>query len=443
MTDSTAAGGGNLSTNQRDLIAAARAAISRERLLERCRAIVDIPSPTGEELPLARHLARELEGMGAEATVQEMSDRQGNAVGRLRGTGDGAELLLYAPIDAAFSGNLEEDEPWLGREPRPDLALPARIEGGKVIGLAAENPKSYVACILETVEVLAGLGATLPGTITAGFGAGGMPTSGRPGLPAGIGHGAGCAHLLEHGVRPDVAIIVKPGYAVSWEEVGLSWHTVTVRGSLNYAGIRHRVPYRNPIVSAAAVIEALEAWFPVYTARHTDGLVSPQGSIGAIRAGGGALAAFVPPTCQLFLDVRVSPRSSPAEVSGELNSMLAELKTRLPDLDVESEMTVAIDGGATDPDSWIVQALVRAWEEREGRPHQPATGTSGATDAAILRGHGVPTARIGPPPAATPSPYPGFSMGVADGESMEALVSVLVHAVVDTATRRRADILDT
>ena len=193
--------------------------------------------------------------------------------------------------------------------------------------------------------------------------------------------------------------------------------TVTVGGTLNYTGIRHRVPYRNPIVVATKVIAALEEWFPEYTARHTDGFVSPQGSIGAIRAGGPDLSAFVPPTCELYLDIRVSPRSSPAEVSTELEALLARLRDENPDLDVRSEMTVAIDGTATPEDSWIVQSLVRAWEAQEGRPHQAATGTSGATDAAILRAHGIETARIGPPPPRTPSPYPGFSMGAADLEA--------------------------
>lgn len=438
MTDS-ASPAATLSSEQRDLLAAAQARISRDRLAERLRTIVDIASPTGEELGLAQHLARELEAIGCDASVQQIDERQGNAVGRLTGAGDGVDLLLYAPIDTAFSGNVAEDEPWLGPRPRADLALPARIEDGKVIGLGAENPKSYVACILEVVETLAGVGATLPGSLTAGFAGGGMPISGRPGLRRSIGHGTGCAYMLERGVRPDYAIIVKPGYAVSWEEVGLTWHTVTIRGALNYTGIRHRVPYRNPIVAAARVIDALEAWFPDYAERHTAGYVSPQGSIGAIRAGGADLSAFVPPTCELYLDIRVGPESSPREVRAELEAMIAELRPQLPDFELDTEMTVAIDGTATPEESWIVQSLIRAWEDREGRPHRAATGTSGATDVAIIRGHGIETARIGPPPPATPSPYPGFSMGVADVESMETLVSVLLHAVVDTLGRRRAD----
>ena len=411
--------------------------VSRERLAERLRQIVDIPSPTGEELALARHLAEELAAAGLAPEVQHIDDSQGNALGRYGGD-RGAELLLYAPTDTAFSGNPDEDRPWLGDRPGSDLRLPAVVEAGKVIGLGAENPKSFVAVILEAVTALAATRADVPGRVTAGFGAGGMPNSGRPGLARrDIGHGAGCRHLVEKAGRPDFAIIVKPGYAVSWEEVGLSWHTVRVRGLRNYTGIRHKVPWRNPIVDAARVIGRLEAWFPEYSARHTSGLVSPQGSVNAVRAGSGDLSAFVPELCELFLDIRVSPRSSPEQVAAELKSVLDGLCAEDPGLDLSAEMTVGIPGTHTPPESWIVGSLIRAWETAEGRRHQPPSGTSGATDAAILRGLGIPTARIGPPAPRTPNPPTGFSMGVADVESLERLTRLLLRAIVDTVTRSR------
>ncbi len=120
--------------------------------------------------------------------------------------------------------------------------------------------------------------------------------------------------------------------------------------------------------------------------------------------------------------------------------MLDEVRAANPDFEITSEMTVGIDGTSTPEGSWIVRSLIGAWEAQEGKAHQPARGTSGATDAAILRAHGIETARIGPPPPSTPSPYPGFSMGVADLGSMETLVSVLLRAAVDTLARPRAEI---
>ena len=46
----------------------------------------------------------------------------------------------------------------------------------------------------------------------------------------------------------------------------------------------------------------------------------------------------------------------------------------------------------TDP---IIQSTISIWEFLHGRSHEPFRVMSGATDANILRGLGVPTARIG------------------------------------------------
>src|SRR5919201_541081 len=97
------------------------------------------------------------------------------------------------------------------------------------------------------------------------------------------------------------------------------------------------------------------------------------------------------------------------QVKRELGEALAEIAAAHPGLEVDHEMILSIPGTHTDPRSWIVQSLMRAWERREGRPHTPITGTSGATDAAILRGRGIATARLGlprtqPPAAAAGTP---------------------------------------
>jgi hypothetical protein len=41
---------------------------------------------------------------------------------------------------------------------------------------------------------------------------------------------------------------------------------------------------------------------------------------------------------------------------------------------------------------------------------------------------------------ATPSPYPGFSMGVADVDSIARLTEVLVEAIVDLTTKTREEV---
>jgi hypothetical protein len=200
------------------------------------------------------------------------------------------------------------------------------------------------------------------------------------------------------------------------------------------------VPYRNPIVDAAIVIAGLEDWFPRYTAAHSDGLVAPQGSIGAVQGGWPHKPAFVPAATDVYVDLRVSPRCDPMQVKRELGQALAEIRSSNPGLEVEHEMILSIPGTHTDPSNWIVQSLMRAWEWREGRPHQPIFGTSGATDAAILRSRGIPTARLGLPRTPPPANYPGFSMGAVTPAAMKRLTECLVYAVIDTCTRDRSEV---
>ncbi len=293
-----------------------------------------------------QHLAE----AGLESTYQPIDDEQGNAIGRLRGSGEGPDLLLYAPTDTAFSGDPEEELPWLGSSVRADLAPHGVLQDDYVIGLGAENPKAYVTCVVAAALAVKRAGIPLRGSLLVGLGAGGMPTNRRPGVNrANAGQGNGCSFMLEQGARGDFAILAKPGYAVSWEEVGLCWFKVR-----------------------------------------------------------------------------------------ELGQALAEIQAAHPGLEVEHEMILSIPGTRTDPRNWIVQSLMRAWEHREGQPHTPITGTSGATDAAILRGRGIPTARLGLPRTPPHPAYPGFSMGAATPAAMQRLTECLIYSIVDTCTRDRA-----
>jgi len=428
-----------LSTEQQTWLERAWRALQPTELTELDRALTSIPSPTGQERAIAEFLVQHLAEAGLESTYQPIDDEQGNAIGRLRGSGEGPDLLLYAPTDTAFSGDPEEELPWLGSSVRADLAPHGVLQDDYVIGLGAENPKAYVTCVVAAALAVKRAGTPLRGSLLVGLGAGGMPTNRRPGVNrANAGQGNGCSFMLEQGARGDFAILAKPGYAVSWEEVGLCWFKVRVRGRLGYTGIRHIVPYKNPIVDAATVIAGLEEWFPRYSARHTSGLVAPQGSIGAIRGGWTHKPAFVPAATDLYVDIRVSPRSDPLQVKRELGQALAEIQAAHPGLEVEHEMILSIPGTRTDPRNWIVQSLMRAWEHREGQPHTPITGTSGATDAAILRGRGIPTARLGLPRTPPHPAYPGFSMGAATPAAMQRLTECLIYSIVDTCTRDRA-----
>lgn len=440
MTGAGTTGLEGLDDRRRAWVADAWSHVTADRLRDLVTGLVDVPSPTGDEAPLAEHIAATLEDSvpGGRAGVQPIDDRQAGAWARLPGDGGGADLLLYAPIDTLTVGDENEDVPGIGPRLRPDMRPRARVDGDLVIGLGASNPKGHAACVMMAVEAIARAGVPLAGDLLAGFGAGGMPTNARPGQARrNVGHGVGCSYLLEQGLWGDFAVIAKPGWTVSWEEVGLAWFEVTVHGTHTYVGSRHRLPYDNAIARAGQVAQRLEEWFVRYAERHTDGLVAPQGIVASVRGGWPRMAAVTPASCTLLADLRLSPRTTPAQARREFGAALEEIRAGLGDVELTWDMVLAIPGTHTDPEAWVCRSAVAGWEAFEGRAHEAVRDTSGATDANILRGRGMPTVRIGMPKV-TEAPFEiDFAMGMntVDVRAMAKLTRHLVRTAIDTVTR--------
>ncbi|TDC46535.1 deacylase [Actinomadura sp. KC345] len=417
--------------------------VTAERLRELIVGLVDVPSPTGDEGPLAAHIAATLDKAGCAARVQPLDDRQANAWARLDGDGTGPDLMLYAPIDTLTAGEASEDVPWIGPGLRPDMLPRAVVDGDLVMGLGASNPKGHAACVMMAAEAIGSAGIPLTGDLIAAFGAGGMPANARPAGPRlNTGQGVGCSFLLEQGVWADYAVIAKPGWTVSWDEVGLVWFEVTVHGTHTYVGSRHRLPYENAVARAGLVAQRLEEWFAEYAERHTEGTVAPQGVVSSIRGGWPRMAAVTPAACTMRVDLRIGPRTPPMQAKREFMAAVDAIRAENPGLAVDAEMILAIPGSASDPGGPVCRSAIAAWEAVEGREHEVIRGNSGATDANILRNRGVPTVRVGMPKIAQASEEIDFSLGMnaVDVREMERLTRLLIRTAVDTVTRTRGEV---
>jgi acetylornithine deacetylase/succinyl-diaminopimelate desuccinylase-like protein len=409
--------------------------VTEARLRAAARDMASIPSPTGREAPLAHWLADRLAAAGLDAQAQHLDEQQANAVGRLRGTGRGQDLMLYAPIDTLTTGQPELDLPWIGDRLRPDMLPAARDEGPFVSGLGASNPKGHAACILVLAEALGAVRPELAGDVVVAFGAGGMPTNAVEAdeypARANTGQGVGCSFLLERGWHTDHAVIAKPGDFVAHDEVGLCWFEITVPGIHTYVGSRHRLPYRNPIVTAAEVVTRLERWLADYPGRHRTDTAAPQGIIGSIAGGWERMLAVTPAACRIRLDMRIAPGTAPIAVKRELAGYVAELGAEL-DVELGCEMVLAIPGTHTLPDAPVVRATITAWEQTNGTAHRPVPDNSGATDANILRARGIPTARVGMPKVTSDQFDVDFSRGMntVDVRAMRRLCEVLARTTL-------------
>lgn len=416
-------------------VAAAEALVSPDRLVELCRGLVDIASPPGQERPVAEHAARVLVEAGLDGRVQLVDGELANAHGRLPASldpsaGSGGSLLLYAPLDTVTSGDPDEDLPWAGPELRPDHLPRAEVRDGMVVGLGAHNPKGHAACVLAAAEAIAAAGIPLARDLLVGLGGGGMPTNARcPDLPD--AHGRGCAALVDH-LQPSEAVIAKSGWAVSWEEVGLTWFEVEVRGTHTYVGSRHLLPYRNAIADAAHLIQGLERWFERWAVETGDELMAPQGVVAAIEGGWPHTAAFTTALCRFWVDLRLSPRTTPGQAAeafgAEVDRLAAEVGAEM-----SWRQTVAIPGTTTDPSEPVIERSIVAWEGLTGQAHAPIPGLSGATDANILRAKGVPTARVGLPKVTRPGLDVDFAFGMnaVDIDDLVSLTRLLIRIAID------------
>jgi acetylornithine deacetylase/succinyl-diaminopimelate desuccinylase-like protein len=426
--------------NWRDLSERAMAATSVDRVADLCSQLVSIPSATGSEAPLARFIAELLRGWGIDSGVQAIDRHQASAWGRIRSrTGGGPTLLLYSPIDTLTTG------PHSDTQNDSAVSHPA-AKTELVCGEGAMNPKGHAATILAAAEAIVRSDTNLLGDVLLGFGAGGMPTNAVSNHGDGrsnLGHGVGCGYLLERGLWPDAAVIAKSGWTVSSEEVGLAWCEVSVVGEPGYVGARHRLPYMNPIARASELVLAIEAWAPEYSSRNSAGSLEPQLIVGSIDSHSARSLAFVPPRCRFGVDMRLSPHVSPLDARRQLEEMLRQRCLSGPETGVTVELCAAIPGTRTPPEHWIVRSTIAAWEAVTGKSMPRPTSLSGATDANILRGRGIPTARVGLPKVALDGRELDFvaGMNTVDPKAMFDLVGLLVNLTARTCSTPLAELI--
>lgn len=441
FTSATAAA--PLSASQEGWLDAAWAKLDTERLAQLVMGLVDVASPTGSEGAAARLAVNAMREAGLVAQYEEMTPRRGNAIGRLEGAGTGANLLFYGHFDH-YIGGASDDPLVIGALDHPSFHSAAVREGGKITGAGSGNPKAGCAMAIHAVEAVHAAGIPLAGNVTLGLVSGGIHKvellgAGRPYLgPSYEGMGAGCEHMLQNGIGADFCVSTKPGYQVLWEEPGVLWIKLSLKGVVGY--VARSGTFKRPIEDAAIIIPELIEWFEAYAERHSAGQAATPGHIGAIEGGWPYKPDFSPSVCNLYLDLRVHPDDSNEDVLREFGEFIDSLKARHSELDLTWEPFASMPGTRTDEQNWITQSAVRAWERVEQRPHE-WRAASGMTDAAILRSWDIPTARLGAQNPAPRDPALGFLGGEgADLDNLMRVARAYVYAIVDTCTRPRAEL---
>src|SRR5262245_48960379 len=211
--------------------AKAAAHITPERIRDLLIALVDIPSPTGQEAAVAHFLVERMRDIGMETDMPEVDPGRPNAVGHLRGAGDGLNLLLTGHMDTSYSGS----EAHLSGEGFRPKGI---HRDGWIWGLGANNMKSGLASALVAIEAIARSGIRLAGDISFG-GVGGEIEKTQIEEFQGIeyaGYGVGTRHLATHGVTADFALLAEPtGMRIAVANMGVVWVRITVEGTVAHS----------------------------------------------------------------------------------------------------------------------------------------------------------------------------------------------------------------
>jgi acetylornithine deacetylase/succinyl-diaminopimelate desuccinylase-like protein len=353
--------------------------------------LVDIPSATGKEAGVAHYLVERMRKSGLATDLPLVDENRPNAVGHLRGRGDGLNLLFTGHMDTSYSGD-EEHLAGDGFKPK------ALVRDGWVFGLGANNMKSGLTSALIAIEAIVKAGVELAGDISFGGVVGEIEKTAIEEFQ-GVeysGYGIGSRHLVTHGVTADFAVLAEPtGMRISIANMGCIWLRITVGGTVAHSALANRPNVVNAITVMHDLQNDVAQWARDYEAAHVFMGEHPNVTLAAIRGGAPWRLSRNPHSCSLYLDIRTVPGQTVDGVKRELRRVLRAFAERTGTAEPDLHVYVSDPPVVLDEKLPIIDALGRAQAAVTGETPPPIIRRPGA-DAVHLTAYGVPCVAFGP-----------------------------------------------
>jgi acetylornithine deacetylase/succinyl-diaminopimelate desuccinylase-like protein len=353
--------------------------------------LVDIPSTTGKEIGVAHYLVERMRKSGMATDLPLVDQGRPNAVGHLRGRGEGLNLLFTGHMDTSYSGD-EEHLAGDGFKPK------AVVRDGWIWGLGATNMKSGLASALVAIEAIVKAGIELDGDISFGGVVGEIEKTAIEEFQ-GVeysGYGIGSRHLVTHGVTADFALLAEPtGMRISIANMGCIWLRITVGGTVAHSALANKPN----VINAIAVMHELQTdiaeWARGYEAARIYMGERPNVTIAAIRGGAPWRLSRNPYSCSLYLDIRTVPGQTVDDVKRDLRCLLRAFASRTGTAEPALHVYVSDPPTVLDENLPIIQALGAAQAAVTGETPAKIIRRPGA-DAVHLTAYGVPCVAFGP-----------------------------------------------
>ncbi len=338
-----------------------------EKMLDLLARLIKIPSFKGQESVIAKFLGRYFRRRGYDVELQEVGPGRLQTVAILKGSGGGKSLM--------FNGHIDMD-PLVGGWARDPWS--PRIEGDRMYGAGSFNMKGGIAAMIFAAEQLRRCRVPLRGDVVLACVAGEL--SG----------GDGTVHMLEQGVRTDMAIVAEcfGTESIATVHVGVLHMAIHTHGVTKH--IRYPQGSVDAIMKMEKVLEALRDVRMTHLPRN-DLPEMPILNIGGIIGGLGRDYNLVDPYyisdfCTAVIDVHYVHGQTPESIAEDVHRTLAPLVTEDPELKYEIEIPVPenIPGARQkimEPfdlpkDEYIVDAVARA--------HKTVAGIAPRTIGAVL-----------------------------------------------------------
>ena len=378
----------NLSPDTADKILAQ---VKEDEIVAMARDVINIPSPTGEELQMAQYMQNALQGLGLPITWQEVEEGRANVVGRWIGSGGGKNLMFNGHMDTSNTGR-EDFLTGLGYKPN------AVVKNGFLYGLGIYNMKGALVCYTHAVKALQRAGVRLKGDVIVAAVAGEIEKT-QWGEFTGKeyrGYGFGTHYLVNHGILPDMCILGEPtDMHVVLEHFGSMWVRISCTGIYVHTAFCEGREEMNSIRRMHALMDPILKWSASWETRAAHGGKKAIVNLGGIRGGHAWRASRTPEKTDLFLDVRVPPTIPMNEARREIQRLFLELEKQHPEFGLEFETYVSVPGARIDGNHEMIRAIDANHERIMGQLPEREVVTW-CSDASVLSRYGVDTVNYGP-----------------------------------------------
>lgn len=289
--------------------------IDNEELLSIAKQLIRIPSPTEKEKDAVLWVQNLLRGEGFEVLIQEVSPDRPQLIAVVPGDGSGRSLMLNGHLD---NDSITESWRWNPYEPR--------VEGNRLWGAGVHNMKAGVAALLTAAIAVRRSGIPLKGDLTVACVVGELQG------------GKGTIHLLNSGIKSDMAIIPEPystnviiTKCVGVHKCAISTVGRSVHTSRSSAGV-------DAIQKMLKVIESLKHFDLPANDQELPGL--PKVLVASIIGGRSREYDLAGPSnlsdyCTIIVDVRYGGSWAPGDIDAKFVSLLDQLGSADPEFQYE------------------------------------------------------------------------------------------------------------